>query len=381
MASIAVPPRGVAILGSTGSIGTTALRVLQRHRDRFRVAALTAFSNAALLREQAAQFCPTFVGIVQNGDQPATDWACGPECLVEAVQRDDVDVVLNAVVGAAGLAATLAAVGAGKRVALANKETLVMAGSLVREACHVGGGEIVPVDSEHSAILQCLAGRSISDVRRLVLTASGGPFRTWPRAQLDRATVADALRHPTWRMGRKITIDSATLANKALEIIEAHFLFGLPYDRIEVVVHPQSVVHSFVEFVDGSVLAQMGVPSMELPVLYALTHPERVLDTGVPPFDPVELGPLTFERVRGEDFPALGLGIQAGRRGGAAPAIFNAANEQAVALFLEGRMSFGDIPRTIGASLEALGHSDGTTLDALLAADAAARRFVREMFT
>jgi 1-deoxy-D-xylulose-5-phosphate reductoisomerase len=266
-------------------------------------------------------------------------------------------------------------------VALANKETLVMAGSLVREACRIGGGEIVPVDSEHSAILQCLAGRSISDVRRLVLTASGGPFRTWPRAQLDRATVADALRHPTWRMGRKITIDSATLANKALEIIEAHFLFGLPYDRIEVVVHPQSVVHSFVEFVDGSVLAQMGVPSMELPVLYALTHPERVLDTGVPPFDPVELGPLTFERVRGEDFPALGLGIQAGRRGGAAPAIFNAANEQAVALFLEGRMSFGDIPRTIGASLEALGHSDGTTLDALLAADAAARRFVREMFT
>lgn len=381
MASIAVPQRGVAILGSTGSIGTTALRVLQRHRDRFRVAALTAFSNAGLLREQAAQFCPTFVGIVQNGGQPPTDWACGAECLVEAVQRPDVDVVLNAVVGAAGLAATLAAVGAGKRVALANKETLVMAGSLVREACRIGGGEIVPVDSEHSAILQCLAGRSVNDVRRLVLTASGGPFRTWSREQLERATIADALRHPTWRMGRKITIDSATLANKALEIIEAHFLFGLPYDRIEVVVHPQSVVHSFVEFVDGSVLAQMGVPSMELPVLYALTHPERVPDTGVPPFDPVELGPLTFERVRGEDFPALGLGIQAGRRGGAAPAIFNAANEQAVALFLEGRISFGDIPRTIGASLEALGHSDGTTLDALLAADAAARRFVREMFT
>jgi 1-deoxy-D-xylulose-5-phosphate reductoisomerase len=193
--------------------------------------------------------------------------------------------------------------------------------------------------------------------------------------------VADALQHPTWRMGRKITIDSATLANKALEVIEAHFLFGLSYDQIEVVVHPQSVVHSFVEFVDGSVLAQMGVPSMELPVLYALTHPERVPDTGVPPFDPVELTPLTFERVRGSDFPALRLGVEAGRRGGAAPAVFNAANEQAVALFLEGRISFGDIPRAIDTALATLGDADGRTRAALLAADEQARRFVRERFT
>ena len=372
--------RGVAILGSTGSVGTTALRVLQRHQDRFRVAALTAFSNAALLREQAATFHPSFVGVVGRASERAKGWACGPDCLVEAARRDDVSIVINAVVGAAGLDATLAAVSAGKRVALANKESLVMAGALVREACRTGGGEIVPVDSEHSAILQCLAGRSTADVRRLIITASGGPFREWPRERLERASVADALHHPTWSMGRKISIDSATLANKALEVIEAHFLFGLSYDQIEVVVHPQSVVHSFVEFVDGSVLAQLGVPSMELPVLYALSHPERLSDTGVPPFDPVELGPLTFERVRFEDFPALGSGVEAGRRGGAAPAVFNAANEQAVALFLEGRIGFVDIPRTIDAALHALGGSDGSNRDALLTADECSRRFVREMF-
>ncbi|HEU4564819.1 MAG TPA: 1-deoxy-D-xylulose-5-phosphate reductoisomerase [Gemmatimonadaceae bacterium] len=372
--------RGVAILGSTGSIGTTALRVLSRHRDRFRVAALTAFANAALLGEQAELFSPEYVGLVGNGGASHGAWRSGSACLVEAAVREDVDIVLNAVVGAAGLDATLAALAAGKRVALANKETLVMAGPLVGEACRTGGGEIVPVDSEHSAILQCLAGRRPDDVRRLVLTASGGPFRAWPRERLQTATVADALQHPTWRMGRKITVDSATLANKALEVIEAHFLFGLSYDQIEVVVHPQSVVHSFVEMVDGSVLAQLGVPSMELPVLYALTHPERVHDTGVPPFDPVELSPLTFERVRSADFPALRLGIDAGRHGGAAPAVFNAANEQAVALFLDGRIRFGDIPQGIEAALAALRDADGRTRDALLAADERARRFVREMF-
>jgi 1-deoxy-D-xylulose 5-phosphate reductoisomerase len=380
MTPVPEPRRGVAILGSTGSVGTTALRVLQRHQDRFRVVALTAFSNAALLREQAAQFDPAFLGVVGSAEDALKGWACGPDCLVQAARRDDVDIVINAVVGAAGLDATLAAVGTGKRVALANKETLVMAGPIVLEECLRGGGEIVPVDSEHSAILQCLAGRSTSDVRRLIITASGGPFREWSRERLARATVADALHHPTWSMGRKITVDSATLANKALEVIEAHFLFGLSYEQIEVVVHPQSVVHSFVEFVDGSVLAQLGVPSMELPVLYALTHPERLGDTGVPPFDPVELSPLTFERVRYSDFPALRAGVEAGRRGGAAPAVFNAANEQAVALFLEGRISFLDIPRTIDAALDALGDSDGSNRDALLTADECARRKVREMF-
>ena len=372
--------RGVAILGSTGSIGTTALRVLARHPDRFRVAALTAFANATLLREQAEIHHPSFVGVVRNGSMHPDGWREGTACLIEAAQRPDVDIVLNAIVGAAGLDATLAAVRAGKRVALANKETLVVAGELVEAACKEGGGEIVPVDSEHSAILQCLAGRSPAEVRRLLITASGGPFRDWPRERLERATIADALQHPTWRMGRKITIDSATLANKALEVIEAHFLFGLPYERIEVVVHPQSVVHSMVEFVDGSVLAQMGVPSMELPVLYALTHPDRVADTGVPPFDPVELSPLTFERVRAADFPALRLGLEAARAGGAAPAVFNAANEQAVALFLEGRIPFSGIPHAIGAALAALAGAEGGSREALIAADQEARRLVRSIF-
>jgi 1-deoxy-D-xylulose-5-phosphate reductoisomerase len=372
--------RGVAILGSTGSIGTTALRVLARQRDRFRVAALTAFSNAELLGQQVALHQPGFVGLVDGVPTGRPGWAYGPDCLVEAARRPDADVVLNAVVGAAGLDATLAALGAGKRVALANKETLVMAGELVTRAAASGGGEIVPVDSEHSAILQCLSGRPGTDVRRVVLTASGGPFRDWTRERLAAATVSEALRHPTWSMGRKITVDSATLANKALEVIEAHFLFGLPYDRIEVVVHPQSVVHSFVEFVDGSVLAQLGAPSMELPVLYALTHPDRVPDTGVPRFDPVRLSPLTFEPVRVEDFPALQLGIEAGRAGGVAPAVFNAANEQAVALFLGGSIRFADIPRAIASALDALASRAGGSRDALLAADAEARRHVELLF-
>lgn len=372
--------RGVAILGSTGSIGTTALRVLARQHDRFHVAALTANHNVALLAKQAEEFKPGFVGIVNNGTTPHHEWSCGPECLVEAAQRQDVDIVLNAVVGAAGLDATLAALSMGKRVALANKETLVMAGALVTAACKAGGGEIVPVDSEHSAILQCLQGYRDVAVRRVILTASGGPFRQWTAEQLAGATLEDALRHPTWQMGRKITVDSATLANKALEVIEAHFLFGLSYDQIEVVVHPQSVVHSFVEFVDGSVLAQLGLPSMELPVLYALTHPDRVHDSGVPAFNPIAVSPLTFEPVRREQFPAFALGVAAGRRGGAAPAVFNAANEAVVALFLQGRVRFGDIGAAIADALDELGGRAADTREAILAADAAARRFVHERF-
>ena len=368
---------GIAILGSTGSIGTTALRVLARHPDRWHVAALTAFGNAALLREQAAAWRPAFVGLVHDGAECEPGWGRGPRCLVEAATHPDAAVVLNSVVGAAGLEATLAALGAGKRVALANKETLVVAGAIVNEAARAGGGELVPVDSEHSAILQCIGARPMREVRRLILTASGGPFRTWDADKVARATVTDALNHPTWRMGRKITVDSATLANKALEVIEAHHLFGIPYERIEVVVHPQSVVHSFVEFTDGSVLAQLGVPSMELPVLYALTHPDRIADTGVPPYDPVELSPLTFEPVRHDAFPTLGLGVAAGIAGGAAPAVFNAANEQAVALFLDGALPFGGIPRTIESALAALAGHPGDSLEALLAADAAARRHVR----
>jgi 1-deoxy-D-xylulose-5-phosphate reductoisomerase len=362
--------RGVAILGSTGSIGTTALRVLERQRHRFRVAALTAYSNVELLREQVDRYEPAFMGL-----------ACeGPECLVEAARRDDVDIVLNAVVGAAGLDATLAALARGKRVALANKETLVMAGALVANACAAGGGEIVPVDSEHSAILQCISGRPGVEVRRVIITASGGPFRQWTSEQLERATLEDALRHPTWQMGRKITVDSASLANKALEVIEAHFLFGLPYDRIEVVVHPQSIVHSFVEFVDGSVLAQVSAPSMELPVLYALTYPDRVADAGVPPFDPVMHSPLTFEPLRVADFPAFELGVAAGRQGGAAPAVFNAANEAAVSLFLDGRIRFGEIGVAIAGALDSVGHHRADSRAEILAADRAARKHVHDRF-
>ena len=363
--------QGVAILGSTGSIGTTALRVLSRHPDRFHVAALTAFSNEALLREQVTAFKPAFAELVKNG---------GRECLVQAATRPDVDIVLNAVVGAAGLDATLAALEMGKRVALANKETLVMAGHLVERAMKRGGGEIVPVDSEHSAILQCLSGRKAEEVRRVVITASGGPFRDWTRERLDGATVEEALNHPTWRMGRKITVDSATLANKALEVIEAHFLFGLPYDRIEVVIHPQSVVHSMVEFVDGSVIAQLGAPSMELPVLYALTHPDRIEDSATPKFDPVARSPLTFEPVADDEFPALRLGYRAASAGGSAPAVFNAANEQAVALFLDGKLRFPRMVEAIESAMDALAGMGSATRDELLLADASARTHVLEKF-
>lgn len=372
--------QGVAVLGSTGSIGTTALRVLERHRDRFAVRALTAHANAALLRTQVETWKPEFVALVEgDGDAPAA-WLRGASALVEAATRPDVGVVLNAIVGAAGLDATLAALGAGKRVALANKESLVVGGALVAEAAQRGGGAVVPVDSEHSAILQCLAGRGAAEVRKLVITASGGPFREWPAARVRTATVRDALNHPTWSMGRKITVDSASLANKALEVIEAHFLFGLGYDQIEVVVHPQSIIHSMVEFRDGSVLAQLGVPSMELPILYALSHPERIEDAGIPAFDAVAAGKLTFEAVRHDAFPCLGLGIAAGKAGGAAPAVFNGANEQAVALFLEGRVTFGAIAEAVEDALARHTGLSGGDLPSLWHADAQARRTVREMF-
>jgi 1-deoxy-D-xylulose-5-phosphate reductoisomerase len=368
---------GVAILGSTGSIGCSALQVLARQRERFHVAALTAYSNAELLQRQAAEWQPTYVGLVNSGKREAGNGR-GPECLVEAATRPDVQIVLNGIVGAAGLEATLAALEAGKRVALANKETLVMAGELVTSAARRGGGEIVPVDSEHSAVLQCITGRRPTELARLILTGSGGPFRTWSPARVADATVDEALRHPTWKMGRKITVDSATLVNKALEVIEAHFLFGLPYETVEVVVHPQSVVHAFVEFVDGSVLAQVGFPTMELPILYALTHPDRVPDTGARRFDPVAAGTLTFEPVDAALYPAYGLGRAAAGAGGTAPTAFNAANEVAVELFLDGRIRFGRIAETVARVLDGHRAMDAGSLEAVLAADADARRLARE---
>ena len=362
--------RGVALLGSTGSIGVSTLKVLERHQDRFRLVTMTGGKNRALLEEQVARWKPLYAGLAQVDGKNGV--VTGPACLVEAATHPDVDVVVNAVVGAAGLDATLAALRAGKRVALANKETLVMAGELVAEAARQGGGEVIPIDSEHSAVLQCLDGKG-SAPARLILTASGGPFRTWAPERIATATREDALKHPTWQMGAKITVDSATLANKALEVIEAHFLFGLSYDAIEVVVHPQSIIHAFVEFVDGSVLAQMGFPTMELPILYALTHPGRVADAGARRFDPVAAGDLTFEPVRPEVFRAYALGIAAARRGLTFPAAFNAANEVAVAAFLDGRISFGRIAEVIEQVLDH--HSDEAARDlaTVRAADSSAR--------
>ena len=371
---------GVAVLGSTGSIGCSTLAVLERHRDRFRVVALTAHSNAELLRAQAQHWAPAYLGLVDGG-KGEEGRGKGMACLVEAATHPDVQIVVNGIVGAAGLEATLAALRVGKRVALANKETLVMAGDLVMREARAGGGEVVPVDSEHSAVLQCLTGREAQDVSRLILTASGGPFRTWDPARITGATVEQALQHPTWKMGRKITVDSATLVNKALEVIEAHFLFGLGYAQVDVVVHPQSVVHAFVEFVDGSVLAQLGFPSMELPILYALTHPARVADHGPRRFDALAAGggALTFEPVSAARFPAYALGRAAGTAGGTAPAVFNAANEVAVQAFLDGRIALGRIPEIIECVLADHAGGDAGSLEAVLAADARARRRALEV--
>jgi 1-deoxy-D-xylulose-5-phosphate reductoisomerase len=367
---------GVAVLGSTGSIGRSTLAVLERHQDRFRVVALAARSNQELLAEQVARFRPAHAVLVEGRDSPGRPWEIGRDALLAAASHPDVDIVVNAVVGAAGLEATVAALEAGKRLALANKESLVAGGPLVLDALRRGGGELIPVDSEHSAILQCLPGGAPLGVRRLILTASGGAFREKSRAELELVTPRDALRHPTWDMGPKITVDSATLANKALEVIEAHFLFDLPYDRLETVVHPQSIVHAMVEFEDGSVLSQMGFPTMELPILYALTHPDRLPD-GIRPFDPVEAGPLTFEPVDHERFPTFGLGVAAGRAGGTAPAVYNAANEVAVAAFLDGTIRFVEIPLVIERTLNGHGHGAIRSLADVQAADHAARESAR----
>jgi 1-deoxy-D-xylulose-5-phosphate reductoisomerase len=363
--------RGVAILGSTGSIGVATLEVLKRQTDGFRVIALTAGSNADLLDAQRVTWNPEFVGLVDGN---------GPDCLIEAATHPEVDIVVNAVVGFAGLDATLAALRAGKRVALANKESLVVGGELVLRAAREGGGELVPVDSEHSAVLQCLAGTDETPTR-LILTASGGPFREWEPERVARATRAEALQHPTWRMGDKITVDSATLANKALEVIEAHFLFGLDFDQVEVVVHPQSIIHAFVEFADGSILAQLGLPSMELPILYALTYPERLADSGIGRLDPVAIGALTFEPVRTDVFRAFECGVASGRRGGTSPAVFNAANEVAVGAFLEERIPFSRIADTLEQVCGEHVVVPATSIETLYQADTWARTRAMEVLS
>jgi 1-deoxy-D-xylulose-5-phosphate reductoisomerase len=369
----------VAVLGSTGSIGRSALDVVERHPDRFQVVALAANSSLDRLAEQVARHRPEMAAVVREEvmdgrpDLPPARWLGGPEALLEIVGHPGVDVVVNALVGSAGLEPTLHTLQGGKRLALANKESLVAGGDLVVAAAEDGGGELIPVDSEHSAILQCLEGYEMASVRRLVLTASGGPFRGWSRDRLMRVHPAQALNHPTWSMGAKITVDSATLANKALEVIEAHFLYGIDYDSLGVVVHPQSIVHSFVEFVDGSVLAQLGFPTMELPILYALSYPERVEDTELQTFDPVRASPLVFEEVDGETFTLFSLGERAGREGGTSPAVYNAANEIGVEAFLKERVRFPEMGDVVSQALDRLGGVPLEGLEQVLEVDREAR--------
>jgi len=380
---------GIAVLGSTGSIGKSTLEVVARHPTRFRVVALAANRSVEELHAQVERFRPAAAVVASveawdrsgplRGSAPPSIWSAGREAVLELARRPDVDVVVNALVGAAGLEVTLAALEGGKRLALANKESLVAGGSLVRDAAIRGGGTLVPVDSEHSAILQCIEGYSGRSVSRLVLTASGGPFRGWSAERLAEVRLEDALRHPTWAMGAKITVDSSTLANKALEVIEAHVLYQVSYDQIEVVVHPQSIVHSFVEFVDGSVLAQMGVPTMELPILYALSHPDRVSDAVLRTFDPVRASPLTFEEVDHDAFPLFGLGIGAGRSGGVAPAVFNAANEEAVSAFLAGGIRYPEIYEVVAGVLDAVDSRPLRCMEDVMEADRAAREVAAEV--
>lgn len=373
----------IAVLGSTGSIGRSTLEVVARHPDRFEIVALVANRSADELAEQAVRFgARTAVLADEAVDLPDDGgdlrWAAGREAVLDVAGRDDVDVVVNALVGAAGLEPTLRALEAGHRLALANKESLVAGGALVLEAARAGAAEIVPIDSEHSAILQCLEGCDAEAIQRIVLTASGGPFRGRNREELDHVGPSEALRHPTWDMGAKITIDSATLANKALEVIEAHYLYGIGYDRIDAVVHPQSIVHSFVEFVDGSVLAQLGFPTMELPILYALSYPDRVADGALRTFDPVASSPLTFEAVDHEAFPLFGVGVAAGRAGAAAPAVFNAGNEVAVQAFLDGTIRFTDMADVVAAAVDRVGGHAIASVDDVLEADGEARAVASE---
>jgi 1-deoxy-D-xylulose-5-phosphate reductoisomerase len=375
----------VAILGSTGSIGQSTLEVIGRHPEHFRVVALAANRSLEPLVAQVRKHKPA-VAVLANGtewegskDLPAARWLWGREALAEITQSPDVDVVVNALVGSAGLEPSIQTLLAGKRLALANKESLVAGGDLMVAAESKGGGELVPVDSEHSAILQCLEGHDLGSVLRLILTASGGPFRGRKARDLREVRPSQALNHPTWSMGAKISVDSATLANKALELIEAHFLYGIDYDSLGVVIHPQSIVHSFVEFVDGSVLAQLGFPTMELPILYALSYPDRVADAALQTFDPVKASPLVFEEVDRETFTLFGLGERAGREGGTSPAVYNAANEMAVEAFLRERIRFPEMGDVVSGTLDRLGSRPVESLEQVLEVDREARALASEI--
>jgi 1-deoxy-D-xylulose-5-phosphate reductoisomerase len=370
----------LAVLGATGSIGASTLDVAAAHRDRYRVFALTAHASADALLELCRTHRPRYAvlsGVAESRVLERQFKEAGSELLfgrgaLERVASDKLcDAVMAGIVGAAGLASTLAAARAGKRVLLANKEALVMAGSLVMRAARESGARLLPVDSEHNAVFQCFSDRNA--VRKIILTASGGPFRAVPVESLAEVTPDQACAHPNWVMGRKISVDSATMMNKGLEVIEARWLFDLAPERIEVVIHPQSIVHSLVEYVDGSVIAQLSNPDMRVPIAYALAHPDRIA-SGARPLDLAAMKNLSFERPDHERFPCLQLAYAALRAGGTAPAVLNAANEIAVEAFLAGRLPFTSIPRVIAETLESIPGSDAGTLDAVMQADGAARR-------
>lgn len=373
----------ISILGSTGSIGTQALSLVRLHPDRYQVAALTAKCNRELLFAQVREFRPRLAGLVEPipmedipSDLRFCEWVMGREAL-HAAAVIDADAVLVSVVGIAGLQSVMDALAAGRQVLLANKEALVTGGHMVMEASRRAGKPLLPVDSEHSAIFQCLEGARGNQPTRLLLTASGGPFRTWEKERIRQATRAEALRHPNWSMGAKITVDSASMFNKALEIMEARWLFDMPPERIQVVVHPQSIVHSAVEFADGAVLAQLGIPDMRVPIQYAMAYPER-LPTGGAPLDLFALGQLTFERPDEEKFPATRMAAECLNAGGAACTVLNGANEAAVAAFLRDEITFGQITDMVRLALDRLGHLPAGTLDDIYEADRLARRVVAD---
>jgi 1-deoxy-D-xylulose-5-phosphate reductoisomerase len=379
----------IALLGSTGSIGRQTLDIVARHPNRFRVAALCAGHNAGLLFEQARRFKPSRAGLLQEPDHipddlRGLDWVFGADAASLCAAVPSVTHVVHAVVGMAGLPATLTALERGKRLLLANKESLVAGGALAEAVVsslnerREGHPPIIPIDSEHSAIFQCLEDARSKSVKpdRLILTASGGPFRTWEAAAISRAVRFDALRHPTWMMGEKITVDSATMMNKALEVIEARWLFDMPGERIDVVVHPQSVIHSMVSFEDGAVLAQMGAPDMRVPIAYAMAYPERIsTGVGAPAFG--ALGALTFEEPDETRFPSLRLGREALSAGGVAPVVLNSANEEAVAAFLRERITLGRIAEVVESALAAIPQRPVQSLQDVMEADRAAREFTR----
>ena len=378
----------LSILGATGSIGSNALDIVRQFPDFFRVCALTAKTNVDTLARQIVEFHPCLAAVVDDEqagqlkallpDDLEVEIVTGEAGYVQAAVCPEADLVLGAMVGAAGLMPTLAAIDAGKDIALANKETLVMAGAIVMERVARRGVKLMPVDSEHSAIFQSMAGRGDNAVREVLLTASGGPFLTRPKAAFEGITPEDALRHPNWSMGSKITIDSATLMNKGLEVIEARWLFDIDFARIKVVVHPQSIIHSMVTYADGAVIAQMGIPDMRGAIAYGLSHPRRLpLDVPVPDFPGI--GTFTFQEPDLDRFPCLALAYAAGKHGGACPAVLNAANEVAVAAFLENRLPFNGIYPIIDRTLNRHTQNDGAGLDEILAADGWARKTAREL--